>query len=417
MAATRTADGRAFRRRARWLLAALVLLLLAQRPAPVLARAYLPPGSHLFAGLTGGTSLDPYEQMVGKHPAVFEVYMTWNTPTAWLAAPDPQFRARLALHISTSPGYGMGGVITPAAIAAGRSDRFLVALGENLARSRRIVYVRLMGEMDAYWNAYAAYSASGAPRGPDNSPQAFVQAWRRTVLILRGGRVSRINARLRSLGMGPLRATPTVERGRAARTDRSATARSAARLASPRVAFLWVPQDAGSPEIAANSPRAFWPGSGYVDWVGTDFYASYPNFSLLDAFYTAFPGKPFVLSEWALYGADEPAFVHELFAWARSHPRLRMLNYYQGFTAHATPSLSRYPHARLALRSELRSPAFLAYPPEYSHPLVPPRPRRPPRPPPEKPPLPPQGGAPPGPPPAPGPPGGPCLPLLGLCLP
>ncbi len=371
-------------------------------PASATARAYRPPPGHVFAGLTGGTSIGAYQRMVGKHPAVFEVFMTWNTATAWLAAPDRSFRARLGVAVSTAAGYKKSGVISPKAIALGGSDRFLVSMNRNLARSGRIVYVRLMGEMNGYWNAYAAFNADGSSRGEQNSPHFYIEAWRRSVLILRGGRISAINRRLRGLGLPPLKAG----------------LRARARLPSPRVAFLWVPQDAGSPDTSANAPAAFWPGGAYVDWVGTDFYASYANFGLLNQFYAEFAGKPFVLSEWALYGADEPGFVRALFAWVRTHPRVRMLNYYQGFTASSPASLRRYPASRAALRRELKSRRYLAYPPEYAHPK---RHRKP-----ARPPLPPAPAAPPGP--APSPPPGPspvpppgtppvCVKPLSVCLP
>lgn len=364
------------------------------------ARAFAPRPGHVFAGVTGGTSIMRYEQVVGKHPAVFETFTTWNTPTQWLADPGHSFRARLALHISTSSGYGQRGVISPEGIALGRSDRFLVALNRNLVRSRRVVYVRLMAEMNGYWNAYAAYNADGSSRGVRDSPRFYVAAWRRTVLILRGGRVDRTDRRLRALGLPPLHAG----------------LRASARLRRPKVAFLWVPQDAGSPEIAANAPGAFWPGGAYVDWVGTDFYASYPNFSLLDRFYSAYAareGKPFVLSEWALYGADDPSFVRALFGWVRTHPLVRMLNYYQGFSATAIPDLGHYPASAVALRHALRSPRYLAYAHEYAHrqhqrhgrggPPETPSPS-------ESPPLPPRTGQPPTPPEL-------CVPLLKLCIP
>jgi hypothetical protein len=320
--------------------------------------------------------------------------MTWNTPTAWLSWPSVAFRSRLALHLSTAPGYGEAGVITPEQIALGRSDGFLVAMGRNLARSRRIVYLRIMGEPNGHWNAYSAFNADGSYRGEQNSPQFYIEAWRRTVLILRGGPVRRLNRRLRALGLPRLRA----------RTPHSGP------LARPKVAFLWVPQDAGSPEIAANAPGVYWPGSAYVDWVGTDFYAGYPNFTLLDEFYSSFPGKPFVLSEWGLWGSDDPGFVHELFAWVRAHPRVRMLDYYQGFgSASWYENLARYPASRRALRHELSSRRYLAYAPEYAHPR---RRRHRHRPPPQRPPQPPSPGVPPSPPPPPT-----CVPVLGVCVP
>ena len=382
-------------------LALTLLLALAMLTAEsASARPYLPPRGHIFAGLTGGSSIDAYQQMVAKHPAVFEDFMTWDTPTGWLANPDSGFRSRLALHIGTSDGYGMPGVIAPAQIAAGQSDPFLVALNRNLAASGRVVYIRLMAEMNGYWNAYAAFSRDGLFRGTENAPRQYVAAWRRSVLILRGGGVGRIDRRLAALGLPRLQV-----RG------------LGARLPAPKVAFLWVPQDAGSPDIAANAPGAYFPGNAYVDWVGTDFYASYPNFALLSRFYDAHPGKPFVLSEWALYGADNPAFVRALFAWVRSHHRVRMLNYYQGFGAASKANLARYPASTRILRAELRSRLFTPYAREYAHPAHRrhrrkhgKQPRSP------LPPLPPVPGVSPGPPgPSPHPNSGVCL--FKLCVP
>ncbi|MFZ0043908.1 MAG: hypothetical protein WAK93_21540 [Solirubrobacteraceae bacterium] len=389
----------------------LLIICAVAAQAPAVARTYVPPGHHIYAGLTGGDSITAYQKMVGKHPAVFETFMTWNTPTAWLRGRDRGFRSRLALHIGTSTGYGKPGVITPQQIANGRSDAFLVDLGRNLAHSQRVVYIRLMAEMNGHWNAYAAYNANGSFRGITHSPHSYIQAWRRSVLLLRGGPVARINRRLHRLGLPRLKVKTT--RGEV--------------LARPKVTFLWVPQDAGSPEIAANAPAAFWPGAAYVDWVGTDFYASYPNFTLLDQFYNEFGHKPFVLSEWGLYGSDDPQFVRALFAWVHTHPRLRMLNYYQGFDDPRIPALSKsnlahYPRSRRALRSELRSRQFLAYPPEYSHPYKPPahsHPGPPHNPQPAPGPTPPVPQAPSPPPSSPTPPTSPtcvlqiCLPVLG----
>lgn len=365
-----------------------LLASLACGPASTTAMAqpYVPPHGQVFAGLSGGTSVLPYERMVAKHPPVFEDYTTWGTSTAWLASPDSSFRSRLGLEISTGTGYAKPGVISPEGIALGRSDGFLTALNANLARSGRIVYVRIMGEVNGYWNAYSAFSADGQRRGVQNSPHFFVQAWRRAVLILRGGPVIGIDRRLRALGLASVRGVPRARH-----------------LPRPKVAFLWVPQDAGSPPIAANAPAVYWPGGEYVDWVGTDFYASYANFGLLDRFYAEFAGKPFVLSEWALYGADDPGFVRALFAWVRTHRRVRMLDYYQGFTRASPANLARYPRSRAALARALHSRRFLAYPPEYAHahhrrtrPGPPPRPPKPGLPPGPAP------GAPPGPAPAPG---------------
>jgi hypothetical protein len=330
-------------------MAAAMAVALALAPAAA-AREYLPPLGHVFVGLTAGTRIGPWERMVGKHPPVFETFMTWNTPTGWLRFRHSPTRTRLALHLSTAHGYGQPGVISPRGIALGHSDRFLVKMCRNLAHSKRIVYVRIMGEPNGYWNAYAPFNRDGSFRGPQNSSHFYIEAWRRTVTILRGGPVWWINRHLRRLGL-PRLGQQIV---------------GTANLPHPRLAFLWVPQDAGSPDIPQNGPGAFWPGSAYVDWVGTDFYSSSPNFARLSSFYDRFTGKPFVISEWAVDGADNPGFVHALFAWARAHPRVRMMNYYQGFTPSAPENLAHNPASRAALREELRSPRYLAYAPEYA---------------------------------------------------
>ena len=77
----------------------------------------------------------------------------------------------------------------------------------------------------------------------------------------------------------------------------------------------------------------------YVDWVGTDFYSKFPNFTDLETFYDDFPTKPFVFGEWALWDGDDPAFVHRFFDWVNGHKRVRMLLYNQGnLTERAVPA-------------------------------------------------------------------------------
>ncbi len=94
-----------------------------------------------------------------------------------------------------------------------------------------------MAEMNQVNNGYSAFDRSGRPRGRTHSTQAFKQAWRRSTLILRGGPVAAIDAKLRRLGL------PAVRTG-------------AEELPRPAVAMLWVPQTRGTPDIPANMPRA-----------------------------------------------------------------------------------------------------------------------------------------------------------------
>jgi hypothetical protein len=91
--------------------------------------------------------------------------------------------------------------------------------------------------------------------------------------------------------------------------------------------------------------------------VATDFYSRFPNFAGLERFYRAFGGKPFAFGEWALWDRDDPAFVHRLFGWVRSHPRVRMMVYNQGAQRGGPFDLGRYPRSRAAIRTETRSRA------------------------------------------------------------
>jgi hypothetical protein len=332
-----------------------VLLCCALWTAPTAsAGEYLPPRGKVWAGLTGGTSITAWEQMVNHHPAVFDHYITWNSPTTWLTHADERLQTRLALSISTAPGYGQPGVVSTEGIARGRTDTYLVEMNQNLAAAHRIVYIRIMGEMNGYWNPYCPYNSNGSYRGNEESAHNYIAAWRRTVLILRGGPVSRIDRKLRALGL-PRITAPLVR---------------TAVLPRPKLAFLWVPQTEGSPDIPQLEPRHFWPGSAYVDWVGTDFFSKFPNWAWLDQFYKAFGGKPFVFSEWAVWGSDNPGFVRAMFDFVRSHSRVRMFNYYQGWTSRNPVlgdfDLANYPKSRALLRQQLASSRFPQYAPEYA---------------------------------------------------
>jgi hypothetical protein len=316
-------------------------------PAAASAAQLLPPGNAVFTGLSGG-SYRAFEAQVGKHPAVDGVFVTWGRTFESAFGQAHANRARLMLHISTAQGYGAPEQITPRAIAQGGGDGYLLGLSARIAQAAEPVYVRLFPEMDQTNNAYCAFNADGSSRGASHSTANFRQAWRRVVLVLRGGPLAAIDARLAALGMPPVKG--------AARTGT---------LPQPPVAFAWVPQTEGTPDTAANSAEAYYPGDAYVDWVGTDFYSLYPNFTGLQRFYTEHPGKPFVFGEWALWNGDDAGWVDQLFSFISSHRRVRMALYNQGEREDGPFRLSRYPNARGQIRRLIASPRFLAYAPEW----------------------------------------------------
>jgi hypothetical protein len=316
-------------------------------PSAASGDVLLPPGHGVFTGLTGG-SYQVFQGEVGKHPAVNGVFVTWGRTFESAFGEAHYNHARLMLHISTAQGYGAPEQITPRGIAQGGGDGYLLSLSRQISQSAEPVYIRLFPEMDQANNAYCAYNNDGSSRGPSHSTANFKQAWQRTVLVLRGGPVTEIDSRLHALGLPPVHGvahTGTLPR-------------------SP-VAFLWVPQSEGSPATQANSPSAYYPGNAYVDWVGTDFYSLYPNFRGLQNLYFAYPGKPFVFGEWALWNGDDPGWVSQLFSFISSHRRVRMALYNQGERTNGPFRLSRYPNSRHEIRRLIANPRFLAYTPEW----------------------------------------------------
>jgi hypothetical protein len=354
---------------------------------------YGPPGDKIFHGGTGGYTergLVDFGHLSGRRPAVYQYFFTpnWKRPSprsiywqAWLIKSTARQGARPILHLSTARGGHGVAVISPRQIARGRGDPYLVRLGRLIAASGQVVYVRLMAEMNNFNNPYCAVGASGAPRGGANSPAAFRQAWRRTALILRGGSAARIGKRLRALGLPPVRG-------------------AARRLPRGRVSLMWNPFTAGLPNVAGNGPGSYWPGAGYVDWVGTDLFANSPNFRGLERFYhdARWRNKPFMLGEWALWGREDPGFVRRLAWWTRSHRRARMEVYNQGGRLLWYLRLRSFPRSARQLRHEVRSARFSAYPPELRGRRRPPPAHEPQPPPDEIPPVPPEPPAPPPPP-------------------
>jgi hypothetical protein len=150
--------------------------------------------------LTGG-SYSAFESEVGKHAAVNGVFVTWGRTFEGAFGEAHYNHARLMLHISTAQGYGAPEQITPRGIAQGGGDGYLLSLSQQIVQSAEPVYIRLFPEMDNANNAYCAFNQDGSPRGASHSPASFRQARRRAVLILRGGPVTQLDARLRALGL------------------------------------------------------------------------------------------------------------------------------------------------------------------------------------------------------------------------
>jgi hypothetical protein len=312
---------------------ALALLVLALAAPVAVARPDTPADGKVALGLAGRAQTGAFVRALGRQPAVFQTFVMFGGPVDYAFERAAKFGAAPMLHISTADGPGAGERVTPEGIALGQMDRWLVQLQLRAAMAGGPVYVRPMGEMNAYWNQYSAYGPSGR-RDAAHSAQWFKQAWRRIAIVLRGG--PDVDAQLLAQHL-PALGMP---------------------LPPAQVALLWCPQVAGAPDVPGNSARAYWPGAKWVDWVATDFYSKFPNFSGLERFYRQFPRKPFAFGEWAIWDRDNPGFVKRLFGWVRSHRRVRMMIYNQGARAGGPFDLARFPASVRAIRAATRSPRF-----------------------------------------------------------
>lgn len=328
----------------RALLIAVSACLLA--PAAAAAAPYAPaPGTVFHSGIGGygPDAVDAFATQSGKRPAVYQYFVSWKS-----ARPDQGFMERMLRQTAASGARTMFAVstqgtgLTPGAISRGEGDGFLVAMNRMLAEHGRPAYLRLLSEMNNGANPYSAYDLSGRPRGRAFSVRAFRKAWRRAVLVIRGGDVAGLNSKLVRMGMAPVRVDGVA-------------------LPQPAVAFLWVPLSFGNPEIARNHPRHWWPGSRYVDWVGTTWYSRHLAVRAMDRFYRyrLWRRKPFAFGEYGVWGAESPRFLRLFFRFVRAHPRVQLISYYQSALLKPEFRLSTHPRSRAVLRRALRSARFV----------------------------------------------------------
>ena len=314
-------------------------------------KAYLPAKGKIFTGASDtGQSSDfrEFRDDTRAHPAVMQSFESWGYVPKEALGRWTETNTRGMLSLSTARCWKCPDVISPRSIARGKGDRYIVALGKALAHRRKPTYVRLLPEMNGYWNRYSAFEASGERRDMAHSTKNFKRAWRRFVLIARGGERKAIDRRLQKLGMPRIRE------------------RTPKRLPQPKVAFAWVPQSTGSPDVKGNRPKDYFPGWDYVDWVGADVYGKYPNIAGVDSLYKRFSKRPFMIGEWSPWDVDRPSFVKDLFGWIEKHGRASMAVYYQGFGEGSDNpyELADYPKSTKALRRILNSKKYLPFAPE-----------------------------------------------------
>jgi hypothetical protein len=312
----------------------------------------LPPGKKTWFGVsdTGDPAqFGEFSEAVDKHPAVIESFRNWGSDFPESIRRWQTARARPMIHVTTADNADGHEILTPRAIAQGAGDDYLIRLNRLFAEKDMRGYLRPLGEPNRCLNVYASYDCGGGARDAAHKPRWYKLAFRRFYVVVHGGgKAKTINRRLAEAGLGPLNAT-------------------VGGLPKAPVAIIWSPLPSGSPTVPQNRPRNYWPGARWVDWAGTDFYASYPEWKSLTGLYNRYPDKPFALTEWGVENGDDPGFVEKLFAWVEKHPRCRMLVYYQDFGDTSSYRIQNYSASLAVLKDRLHSGAFPAYAPGAPH--------------------------------------------------
>jgi hypothetical protein len=349
--------------------AALVLPAAAHGDAARAQDRFVPPHHRIFHGVTDtarARDFRVFNRRVGAHSALLQSFGKWGGKH--LVAGLHRWRktqTRGVLSLSTAPG-GKPELITPRQIARGHGDHYIRRLGRTIAKSGQVVYIRLFPEMNGYWNPYCAFNSDGSSRGRSHSTRAFRDAWRRIVLIVRGGRRNEINRRLVKLGM------PRIYRADSDRDPIYSRRHLGRALPKARVAFMWVPQTIASPAIRDNGRGRYWPGGRYVDWIGADIYSKFATpgvWSALRRFYRNWRNPhrhhwPFVIGEYSPWDNDyRGAFTRRLFNWARDHRRVRALIYYRSVTPNNAFDINHWPRARSVIRDKLNHRRFAKFAP------------------------------------------------------
>jgi hypothetical protein len=226
---------------------------------PSVARASLPTGVASYLGVYETGPPDTYQpdaefaRTVGRQPNLVGYYSGWGERFATPFAETVRGHGAVTI-LQMDPTY-----VAVSAIAAGDYDSYLRSYADNVRDFGQPVVIGFGHEMNATWYSW------GYGHVP---PQTFVAAWRHIVKLFRG-------------------------------------------QGADNVTWLWTLQ---ADEPGTGPIASWWPGGGYVTWVGIDgyYYRSFDTFASVFGRtivqVRAFTGKPVLLSETAV-GPEAGQFV------------------------------------------------------------------------------------------------------------
>ena len=289
-------------------------------------------------GITG--DLPRFQTLVGQDSTVHQAFLGWGQGQSYgapFASLFAQFGPIPMIHIGTAAKPpSRKEAITPAQIAHGAGDAYLVAMNAAISQWGKGIYVRPMAEMNTTSTLYSAYRKDGTLK-PGHLPSDYRKAFARIYLILHGGTAAAINSRLKALGLPGIQTDLPVN-------------------PFPRLRIVWCPLAGGTPKIPGNAPEMYYPGKAYVDVEGGDIFdeslTDTAPWHDLEALYTAAVArkKPFSVPEWGLYAIDDPAFVKHMCDFLGGRPATEEAGFYES-RAGSIFDLESKPKSRVVYRS------------------------------------------------------------------
>lgn len=245
------------------------------RPSAVAPETRLLVGE--YSGYNLPADIDAYTSVAGSRPDVVQWFQSWDEPLYYSNQRAGIDSRNVTPMITWSPGSNF----TMANLMAGKYDPYLVAQARSAKAWTRPIMIRPFHEMNGDWMSYGPGRTSAAQ---------FIAGWRHLVNLFRAEGVT-------------------------------------------NVSWVWSPNIYGFGHTVAFAD--WYPGDGYVDWVGLDGYnfeGTWRTFSALFthsyADITKLTSRPLMLAEWGCNEADgsKAKWITDAFAQLpTAMPRIRMM--------------------------------------------------------------------------------------------
>src|ERR1044072_4669001 len=128
----------------------------------------VPPKPNVLFGVSDrGTTqeFNEFAALVGKHPALLQTFHPWGNSLNTAFERWRETGTRPILHISTANDQTLAEMITPAPIALGGGDNYLLQLNDFFYKHGLPAYICPLGEPNRCLNAWSAVYCDGSQSG------------------------------------------------------------------------------------------------------------------------------------------------------------------------------------------------------------------------------------------------------------